>query len=171
MRTFRFKCGKCDQIHEGSPSVAFDSPVYFDMLSAEEREKQAYLDSDFCSLNDQEFFIRTLLEVPIHDADEPFLWGVWMSVSGENYRRYQAVFRGEAEPEEGEAYVGWISNRLPGYPDTIRLLARARVQAGDDRPILELKPDDHPLFEDWRDGMSQEDAARIFNPILHAHES
>src|SRR6266478_1691053 len=107
---FEFTCASCGQVHKGSPSFSFMAPVYF---SEEEMKKgNATLDSDFCVIGNSDFFIRTILEIPIQGHDEPFTWGVWVSLKKENFEVYKSGFL--SGQQDGE-YFGWLSSRLPYY--------------------------------------------------------
>ena len=35
------------------------------------------LSSDVCVVDGKYFFVRGCIEIPVHGADEPFVWGVW----------------------------------------------------------------------------------------------
>jgi hypothetical protein len=37
-------------------------------------------------------FVRACLEIPIHGVSEPFLWGVWVSLSQKNFDRYVTTY-------------------------------------------------------------------------------
>jgi hypothetical protein len=44
----------------------------------------ARLSQDVCIIKDTDhldYFVRVCLEIPISGVDQPFLWGVWISVS------------------------------------------------------------------------------------------
>ena len=73
---FAFKCSKCDELHEGSPSFGFAAPVPYTWLSEQEREEWAELTDDLCVIarpEGKQYFVRAILEVPIHGVEEPFL--------------------------------------------------------------------------------------------------
>jgi hypothetical protein len=75
---FAFKCTCCGEIHEGSPSIGYRMPDQYACLSDEQREAMGTIDSDLCTITHAEgtdYFIRAVLEVPIHGVDDPFLWG------------------------------------------------------------------------------------------------
>ncbi len=165
---FRFQCASCGEWHDGAPGLSCEAPDYYFAIAREKRATDASLDSDLCMLEGRDFFIRTLLEVPVHGLPDPFLWGVWMSVSDSNFRRYQAGFR---QPGYRDSYPGWLSNRIPGYPDTLRTRCRARVEPGGDRPLLELEPTEHPLSVDSRQGIDLERAIRLASEALHGGDS
>ena len=56
-------------------------------------------------------------------------------------------------------FFGWFSNTLPFYDeDTFALKTKAHFQGGDQRPLVELEPIDHPLLRDLKEGISLEQA-------------
>lgn len=101
--------------------------------------------------------------MPIHDVEEPFLWGVWITQSEQNFRDYIDTFHDTPE----RCTFGYFANRLPGYPDTLSLHTHVHWQAGRSRPKVELKPIDHPLYRDWSESISWERAAELAGPFFH----
>jgi hypothetical protein len=77
---FRFKCSSCGEWHEGMPTFGADAPLYFYAIPEQEREARCVLTSDTCSIDQEFFFVRGCLEIPVEGAMEPFVWGVWASV-------------------------------------------------------------------------------------------
>ena len=153
-------------MHEGLPDLAFDAPYYYHTVPEAERAQRCTLTSDLCSIDDEDFFIRGCLEVPIAGGDESFAWGVWMSVSRANYRKYVEHYDDPDQSGLGP-FVGWLSVRLPGYPDTLKLVVRAHLNDGGERPSLELEPTDHPLAVDQREGVPFERLREIVEASLH----
>ena len=163
---FAFKCKQCGDLHEGSPSYSFSSPWHYDQLSKEEKTR-AKLTPDLCAITHDEGtdrFVRVVLEVPIHGVTEPFMWGVWVSLSEANFERYLATWD---EPDENDSYFGWFCNRLPYYPDTLSLKARVRPRRGGTRPYLELERNGHMLAEHLFDGITVQQAQEIAEHAQH----
>lgn len=163
---FSFKCSKCGAIHEGSPSFGFDAPAPY-LEQSEEIRDNGNLGSDLCEYEDQEgehYFIRTCLEIPIHGVEEPFLWGVWISVSEKSFFHYVETFD---EPDPADHYFGWFCNHLPYYEDTYALKVQVHPRTGGLRPYLELEDTPHPLAVDARQGISIERAQEIAEYVLH----
>lgn len=160
---FSFRCRTCEEIHEGAPSFSFESPYYWHCLSNEEK-LEGELGEDLCEVKSEVYFVRTCLEVPITGYPEPFLWGVWVSFSEENFTRYSTNNSSELVEEE---YFGWFNSKLPYYPDTINLKTLVHPRAHDLRPYLELEPTDHPLAVDFREGISFEKAQEIAEEAYH----
>lgn len=131
----------------------------------------ATLDSDLCKITHDkgtDYFIRTILEIPIHGIAESFMWGVWVSLSEKSFVRYVETYD---DPVEGDGFFGWLCNGLPGYPDTTSLAADVRVQLDGTRPTLHLHrgdPDeDHPLVIDQYEGISVQRAQELAEYIGH----
>jgi len=164
---FAYTCSSCGQRHEGSPSFGYKAPIHYEQLSGEDRQSIATLGDDLCQIDHPEgtdFFARVVLELPIRGVAEPFLWGVWVSLSHESFKKYTSTW---GEHDESDSYFGWFSNRLPYYPDTVNLKANVRPRNGGARPTLELQPSDHPLAIHFRSGMSILEAQRIAEVAMH----
>ena len=163
---FSFKCSTCGEVHEGSPSFAFRAPDPY-LEQSKEVQEAGSLGSDLCKYEDEDgmhYFIRVCLEVPIHGVSEPFLWGVWVSLSEKNFARYVETYD---SPDTNDCYFGWLCNYLPYYPNTYALKTQVHPREGNARPFIELDDTDHPLSVDFRRGISIEKAQEIAEQITH----
>jgi hypothetical protein len=166
MKAVRYKCTTCGKEHEGLPDLSFASPVYFETVPEADRSKRAILTSDTCVIDDEDFFVRVCLAIPIRETEAEFIWGVWVSLSERNFRRYVEMFR--TDPSDGEGpYFGWFCNHLPGYPETLNLKADVHLQKSGQRPRIILEPTDHPLAVHQRDGIPLGDLLEILGDRLH----
>jgi hypothetical protein len=79
-------CSTCGKSHFDVPmSFAADFPDMYAKMKREERDTRALIGSDQCVIDQRWFFIRGCLEVPILGADEPFVWGLWVSIKEDVY--------------------------------------------------------------------------------------
>ncbi len=163
---FSFRCTCCGEVHEGSPSFAFEAPSSY-LEQPESIQKTAHLGSDLCHYRDEDgshYFVRTVLEVPIDGVEEPFLWGVWVSLSKASYDRYVETYE-NSDPTD--RYFGWFCNYLPAYPNTYALKTQVHPRAGGERPWIELEATDHPLCQDYHRGISPQRAQQIAEDVMH----
>lgn len=160
-----FICATCGETHDGVPGLSFAAPFHYRQLSPDEQASSAFLNDDICSIADEDFFVRGCLEIPVHGQDEPFIWGVWVSLSKPNFDRYVETL-GKDSPAEGP-YFGWLCSRLPGYPDTLHLKARVHFRTQHLRPRVEVEPTDHPLAVHQRNGLSTDALREIVEVNLH----
>ncbi|WP_162917290.1 DUF2199 domain-containing protein [Dongia deserti] len=165
--SFSFTCPTCGESHKGSPSVAFASPYHWHAQQPDTSTGKSRLSDDFCMIEERDYFIRCILEVPIVGVEDPFLWGVWVSQSATNFRDYVESFPDTPERQT----FGYLSNRLPGYPDTINLHTQTRWQRGTKRPLVELKAVEHPLYHDWSSGITWERAIELAAPAFHPRDN
>ena len=105
-----------------------------------EQDRTSGLSSDQCVIKGEQFFVHGLIEIPVIDSDELFSWGVWVSLSQENYDRMAQLW--EMPGRENEPpYFGWLSTQLPVYtPTTINLRTHVHTRPVGERPSIELEP-------------------------------
>lgn len=166
---FAFRCKRCNAVHEGSPSFAFRAPDQYACLSEAQRAAMGKLSDDFCTITHDEgtdHFVRAVLEVPIDGIEEPFLWGVWVSLSQKSFDRYRETFD---DPVEGEGFFGWVCNDIPVYPSSSPRSADVIVQAGNQRPKVRLhgREEHDPLVIDQRHGISVARAQDLAERVRH----
>jgi hypothetical protein len=168
---FAFKCSRCGEIHEGSPSMAFNAPYQYASLTEEQKASMGKLTSDFCTIShDQgtDYFVRAVLEVPIHGVEDPFLWGVWVSLSEKSFERYRETYDA---PVEGDGFFGWLCNKPEVYAWDAPRPADVYVQLDGQRPKVVLHRSEHendPLVIDQCNGISVARAQEIAEQALHA---
>lgn len=163
---FSFKCSTCGKIHEGSPSIGFRAPDTY-LEQPKEVQDAGKLGSDLCWYEDEDgmhYFIRVCLEIPIHGVSQPFLWGVWVSLSKKNFDRYVETYE---KPDTDDQYFGWLCNHLPCYKNTFALKTRVHPREGKTRPYIELEDTEHPLSVDYHNGISIERAQEIAEIAMH----
>jgi hypothetical protein len=146
-----YKCTVCDEIHEGLPDIAAAKPDYWFGVPAEERERRTALTEDTCIIDDEDFFIRGVLEIPIHDYPHRFGFGVWVSQKREHFYTYLENF----DTDQIGPFFGWLSTKIHYYgDDTLSLKTMAHFRGGSQRPAIELETTDHPLAVAQREGIT-----------------
>ena len=164
--SFSYRCCTCGEQHIGMPALAAEAPLYYYSIPEAERVERCELTSDICIVDEEFFFIRGNIEIPVHGLEERFSWGVWVSLSGANFTEYMRHFEDHDRAALGP-YFGWLSAALKVYPDTENLKINARIKDPPLRPLIELEPTDHPLAVEQREGISQERLAEIYSAYLH----
>jgi hypothetical protein len=178
----RWKCGSCDEWHTG-PCLDFgySEPHFwgndckkasrFSNLIPRKLKKpsKTFLDLDYCCINDETFFVRGVIHLPIVGTMETFRWGVWGSLSSQNFR---ALLSAESDPNHDKfsPMFSWLSNQIPEYPDTLNLKMYAHIQENNMRPSFELESSDHPLSQEYHHGVAPERVREIMLRRLSAEE-
>ena len=52
--------------------------------------------------------MRGCIEIPVHGADEPFVWGVWVSLSEASFSQYLDSYDEPRRAHLGP-FFGWLS--------------------------------------------------------------
>lgn len=164
-----YLCSCCGERHEGLPfGYGAPAPAYWtDEMAGAPRHG---LSDEQCVIDGEHFFLRARLLLPVRDAEEDFDWGVWVSLSKDNYLRAEEMWTNPERVNE-PPYFGWLSTVLPVYePPTLNLKTMVHSQPVGQRPIVELEPTDHPLAVEQRTGITlarvQEIAERLLHPDL-----
>lgn len=161
-----FKCTECGKTHEGSPSYAFRAPDPY-LEQPKQAQEAGQLTSDLCRYTDEDgehYFVRGCIEIPIHGIADPFIWGVWVSLSRTSYDRYVETYDA---PATSDSYFGWLCNNLPWYEKTYSLKTQVSPRLEGVRPYIDLERTSHPLSVDLYEGISIEKARQIAQAIAH----
>jgi len=150
-----YRCSTCGQLHGDLPHLASDRPDMWWGIPEDERDRRIKLTSDFCIIDGEDFFIRGVIEIPVHDEPRPFGFGVWVSQHRSNFLEYL-----EFPDTDGIGpFFGWLCTRIAYYPEeTLYLKTMAHFRSGNLRPAIRLEPTDHPLSVDQRNGITLDKA-------------
>jgi hypothetical protein len=104
-------------------------------------------------IEDEHFFVRGLIRLPIIGTAEAFCWGVWGSLSRENFSKLRDL---DDDPKRASLapMFSWLSTHIPEYPETLSLKMKAHIQEPPRRPLFELEPADHPLSLEYQHGIT-----------------
>lgn len=163
---FRFHCAVCGEIHEGMPSFGWDYPIQYLEIPENERELRCSLGSDDCVIDEKWFFVRGCIEIPVHGQEEPFSWGVWVSLSESSFQHWVRTFDWPKRSQVGP-FFGWLCSHIWIYPDTSNLKTQVHLRDNNLRPYIELEPTDHPLAVEQREGISTKRVAEICALVTH----
>ena len=158
-----YVCTRCGQIHEGLPSAAFDRPAFAHDVPEDERSARVLLTEDLCVVDDEHFFIRGVIEIPIHDYPDSLVIGAWVSQKKENYEAYVQ----NASSADIGPFFGWLSNELSfGGEPTLLLKTMVHFRGESLRPQILLEPTDHPLARAQSDGITLSQAWDFLHPYI-----
>jgi hypothetical protein len=168
-------CSTCKEFHSELPnSYAADSPDSYAWLKEPEREQRALLSSDQCIIDNEKYFVRGLIEIPIIGFREAFLWGVWASIWKNDFDEIDEHWQTPGREAMIGPYKGRLNNRLsesyPG-PDTFNLKCTIHIQPVGSRPLFYLDEPDHPLAMEQRQGISLERIQQIASRLMHKADS
>jgi hypothetical protein len=160
-----FVCSVCGEHHdERLLDIRLGLPHVIHALDTDARARRAWLADDFAVLDDERFFVRGLLELPVPGLDDRFAYGTWVEVSMSDF---QELMRHWHDEEQFAAVRCALANELEPYRDTVGLRATLRATAADKLPAVELSDAPHELVSAQRDGISVGRSDELAAVVLH----
>ena len=157
-----YRCSTCGETHDDLPDLAFRWPDPYFGVPETERATRVRGNTDTCAINNEDFFVRGVILIPIANTSDHLGLGVWVSQKRENFETYLKNY----DTSDIGPFFGWLSNRIPFCePTTWLLKTLAHFQGGGKRPLIEPEPSEHPLYLDYWRGISLDRAWEI----AHAH--
>ena len=160
-----FVCSVCGEHHDQRLlDIRLALPHAIHLLDADARARRAWLADDFAVLDDERFFVRGLLELPIPRIDDRFAYGSWVEVSMPDFQELMRHWHDEAQFDAVECT---IANELEPYRDTLGLRGTLRATAPDKLPAIELADASHDLVNAQRRGISVGRSDELAAVVLH----
>jgi hypothetical protein len=156
-----YQCPICGDVHDDLPDIGSPAPYYWTDEAA--RHPESLLTEDLCIVEGRDFFVRGVITIPLHDDENDFGWGVWVSLKKENFEIYRANFDTDAIGP----FFGWLSTEIGYYPEsTLALKTMAHFQGKGMRPRIEVEASEHPLSRQHREGISLAEAWEIVHGYM-----
>ena len=151
-----YVCSICGETHSDLPHIGTKAPYYW--TDALVGDPDSLLTEDLCIIEGRDYFVRGVIEVPVHDHEPGFGWGVWVSHKRENFEAYRSNF----DARKIGPFFGWLSTAIAYYAEpTLNLKSMAHYRGDRLRPAIVLDESDHPLCRHQREGISLEEAWRM----------
>jgi hypothetical protein len=160
-----FQCSCCGRVYDAIPAYHADRPSAYWDVPLEKREADVFLTSDSCVIADRFYFIHGCIDIPIIDTEDVFTFGVWVSLSEDNFFLWQDNYETPKRSHIGP-FFGWLCTRVPVYPETLHLKTDVYLRDNGIRPYIELQDCEHPLAVDQHCGIA---LARVME-IVHEIE-
>jgi hypothetical protein len=152
-----FICATCGEEHHDLPAIGSVAP--FQWSDEYKDDTNSLLTPDLCIIEGRDYFVRGVIQIPVHDYEHTFDWGVWITHKKENFELYREHFN---DGIQIGPFFGWLSTKIDYYSeDTINLKTTAHYSTNGHRPLVELEPTDHPFSLDQRNGITLAEAWKI----------
>lgn len=152
-------------------SFAAEFPDMYANMKREERDSRAVIGSDQCIIDQQHFFIRGCLEIPILGSNDVFLWGLWASVREEVFDEISEGWEMVGREKFHGPFKGRLSNSLAEYPETLNLKLEIVLQLVGARPLFMVEETGHALAVEQTSGITRERALAMAALLLHQERS
>ena len=162
----KYHCSCCGLEYDVLPlTFGNDFPDYYFSVPPEEREKRIEKQESLCVVDDEHFFHRGRLTIPINGYNQDLIFNVWTSISRDNFIKRNELWN-DAERVNEEPYFGWLQTAIPTYGNTINLKTLAIENAVGLIPTIKIIEEGHPLTVDQETGITFDKAMEIVGAIL-----
>jgi len=162
-----FTCVTCGNYHDKLPlCFGTEAPDYYYTIPLEERKTRVEKSADWCVVDDEHFFIRGRIEIPIIDHSEKLVWNAWTSLNEQNFVRSQELWNDPLRVAE-EPYFGWLQTVIPGYDNTLNIKIWVHTQAVGVAPQIEVFEEAHSLMQDQQNGLTLMYVQQVVEKLLH----
>lgn len=161
-----YTCSCCGQVYDELPlCFGANYPEYYYSVPANERETRIELHESLCVVDDQYFFHRGRLTIPITDYHEDLIFNVWTTISKDNFNKRMNLWSDSNRTKE-EPYFGWLQTSVPSYGDIINLKTISIEQEVGFIPEIIIIEEGHSLTLDQENGISYQKAVEIVDSII-----
>ena len=102
-------CSVCGEIHKEMPDIGSFAPYHWN--DTFNNDPKSLLTEDLCIIEERDYFIRGVIQIPILKSEEYFGWGVWVSQKKENFEVYREKFNDDSIGP----FFGWLSTKIDYY--------------------------------------------------------
>jgi hypothetical protein len=159
-------CRACGVEHADIPRCFGIEAPWRALVPESEFARRVELTLDQCVVDEQTFFVRGHIEIPIHQYPEPLAFSVWSSLSEQSFlhmcERWEASDRASDPP-----YFGWLCSPIAVYSQTIHLQLSVQSRRPGFTPLFTVEATEHPLALDQQNGISLERWHELAHKLLH----
>lgn len=166
-----WQCSSCEEKHTGLFDLATFAPDFWNgeevySPNSELRLTGNFLSEDFCVIDSESFFVRSVLILPIKKPAYKFGFGVWSTLSKENFEKYIDGFD-NGDFDDGTSWTGWFSTQIKGIENTIRQECWVSPQKGRQRPLIQFMDQQHPVSIAQKEGLEAGQLLEIYRANGH----
>lgn len=169
-----YRCSCCGNEYENLPlTFGTEYPAYYYTVPEEERESRVEKTESLCVIDEEHFFVRGRLTIPIIDHEEDFIFNVWTTLSEENFIRTNELWN-DVDRVNELPYFGWLQTYVPTYGDTLNLKTNVITQEVGVIPKIEVIEENNQLAVDQKNGITLNRALEIaigIIPDMHQDEN
>lgn len=167
--TLRFmaRCAVCEEEHD-EVEPAFRRPDAFFAVPEPERATRIEESDDLVSIDDEAFFLRGVVQVPVLGREAGYAWGFWAKVAKAHFETYRRYFHDDPPPEHA-GFPGTLANQTRWLPPTLGLPVHVHLGRGSSRPSFVLLDEGHELSRHQTHGVSEARVRTWSDVISNTH--
>lgn len=146
------RCSRCNDEH-AELEPAFRRPDAFFAVPEAERKERIRESDDLVSIDDEAFFVRGVVDLPVLGRAAGYAWGFWVKVARAHFDTALRYFD-EDPPLDHPGFPGTLANQTRWLPPTLGVAVHVHLGRGSSRPRLMVLDDSHVLAQHQVRGVS-----------------
>ena len=164
-----FTCPCCGEVYELNLCFGNEYPYSYFSVPEDEIDKRVELTKSMCVIDEEHFFHRCRITIPIINRTESLIFNIWTSISEDNFVLRNDSWDDPARVNQGP-YFGWLNNIIPTYGETLNIKTMAYENEVGFIPTLKVIEENHPLTYDQENGITFDEAIKKAQHIFDWHK-
>jgi hypothetical protein len=127
-------CATCGKLHPAEEAeLTFRLPDAIHSLAVADREARCHISSDICALDEERFFVRGLVPIPVSGRDRPYCIGAWAEIPECSFNTIYELWD---DPDQAAAgpFAGVLANAVSEIGSPAGLPVEVRLTGPTTRP-------------------------------------
>jgi len=148
------KCPCCEKmVPASSIELTFIKPDDIAAMDAKDIEEKCRYNDDIFIYENESFFVRCILPLPVHDKAENYCLGVWAKVSENSFQHIYDLWDEEDQTNE-KPIEGLLANNVPLTTGSINAKIMVQLIGAKSRPEVTVTDQDCSLYKEQTCGIT-----------------
>jgi hypothetical protein len=148
------KCPCCDKLVSISDlELSYRKPDPIATMDESEIYSRCRYSSDYFVCDDEYFYIRAVLPIPVHDTGRDYCIGVWVQVSQKSFSRIWDLWD-DPEQSREPPFRGGLANDVHLNTESINSEVKLQLTGPTSRPVAYLVDSKSTLYAEQRCGIT-----------------
>jgi len=148
------KCPCCEKmVPKNDVELTFRRPDNITALDSYEIEEKCKYNDDIYIYDNQDFYIRCVLDLPVQDKGGDYCLGVWVKVSEKSLNRILDLWDDENQKNE-PPMQGLLANNVPLTVNSLNSDVMIRLSGVTSRPYVTVKNEACSLYQEQTCGIT-----------------
>ena len=148
------KCPCCEKlVLAADAELSYHLPDDIACMSAEEIKSTCKYTDDYVVCEDEYFYIRCILPLPVRDTEKNYCIGVWAQISPNSYNRVWELWSDEDQANEAPI-SGLLANAVHLNTGAKNAEIAIQLTGPTTRPIVKIKDENCSLYQEQQSGVT-----------------
>lgn len=148
------RCPCCEKmVPANDVELTYRKPDPIASMCEDEIESQCKYTNDYYVCDDEYFYIRCVLPLPVHDTGKDYCLGVWAQVSPNSFNKIWELWDDENQSKE-PPMCGLLANDVHLHTGTENTEIEVQLTGLTSRPIITVKDPESSLYQEQQCGIT-----------------